>query len=239
MHSRQRWYLAGVALTLTSLSGRVLADAAPEPQPGPQPGFIVSYVEAPATGAAALRRQLQSYARDLQQGANAPTVALFSEVIRPNRMVVIERWASFDAGADQAAATLAAQVKDQVEAPVDRRVNTPLTSPIDRVTSASAIHMVTHVDVLPNYTAVGTKLMLAHRDAVLAAPGVLGVEVATQANKVNHFELHEIWQNRAAYDAYAASPIARDFRQQLATMQGAVYDDRLYMAVPSGAATHR
>jgi quinol monooxygenase YgiN len=78
---------------------------------------------------------------------------------------------------------------------------------------------------------MAAKLIQGQRDAVLAAPGVVGFEAAVQDDRANHFALHEVWASRADYEAYTATPAGQAFRSQLATVKGALFDDRFYRAV--------
>src|SRR2546423_586136 len=47
----------------------------------------------------------------------------------------------------------------------------------------------------------------------------------------NHFTVIEIWASREAFDAHGMAPHVREFRDRLAPMSGALYDERLYEAV--------
>jgi quinol monooxygenase YgiN len=77
---------------------------------------------------------------------------------------------------------------------------------------------------------MANKLLDGHRAAVMAAKGALAYEFAVQTDRANHFAVHETWASRAAYEAYAASQGAQDLRKQLATVKGALFDDRYYVA---------
>jgi quinol monooxygenase YgiN len=52
-----------------------------------------------------------------------------------------------------------------------------------------------------------------------------------QTNRPNHFTVVECWKDRKAFDAHVAAKATTDFRNKLATMTGALYDERLYKAV--------
>jgi len=63
-------------------------------------------------------------------------------------------------------------------------------------------------------------------------PGNLFYDVLVQNNRANHFTVAAGWRNRRDFEAHAITGPTRDFRQKLLPMQGALYDERLYRAVP-------
>lgn len=194
------------------------------------PGLVVTYVEAPASKATALAADVQAYAAQIRAGAEKPQVTVLTEVGRPSRMVILEHWPDVSSPAEaQAGSTLAAKIQPDTLAPIDRRLNHPLTPSIPQEPS-SAFHVLMHVDVGP-----GTEveaLLKAQRDAVLAAPGALGYEVAVQDKRTNHFAVHQVWTSRKAYEAYAATAPAEDLRRRLAPLLGSPFDERFYTAAP-------
>ena len=58
--------------------------------------------------------------------------------------------------------------------------------------------------------------------------GNVRFDVFQQTNRPNHFTVVETWANRAAYDAHFVQAQTKDFPTKLATMTGALYDERLY-----------
>ena len=52
-----------------------------------------------------------------------------------------------------------------------------------------------------------------------------------QANRLNHFNLNEVWTNRAAYEAHITSAGTKDFREKVGPALGALYDARIYQAI--------
>jgi len=192
---------------------------------------MVCYIEAPAAQTAPLTQSLERRAARIRQDTGAPKIELLHEQGRPNRMVLIERWAQLDTkAADDRAASLQAEIADKTEAPVDCRLGNA-TTPF--ITASGGFHVLMHVDVVPTASAVAAKLLLSQRSAVLAAGG-LGFEAAVQADRPNHFAVHEIWKSRAAYEAYAATTAAKDFRRQLDPIKGAPFDDRFLTGIPGG-----
>jgi quinol monooxygenase YgiN len=228
---------ACLPLLLLSLTLRAQAPQAP-PAPLTGPGFIVTYAEAPAAKSATLSADLKAYAREIERGSAKPRVTVLSELGRPNRMVVIEQWQDLSSAAfAQAETLLSAKAQPDVQAPMDRRVNHPLTpvsAPAAQAPSkafpATAFYVLMHVDIRGN-AGDAPKILQAQRDAVLAAPGALDDEVTVQDQRSNHFSIFEVWSSRAAYEAYTATGPPEDYRRSLATLIGAPYDDRFYARV--------
>ena len=209
--------LAGV--TLLCAGGAFAAEAPPAQ-------YVVTYVETPAAQAQAVERKLNAYAATLRAGAAKPSVDVLREVGRPQRIAVIERWQAGDAPADGA---LQRELDGMVQAPIDRRLHRAIGA-LQIPAPAGAFHMLMHVDVVPAGAEMANKLLDGHRAAVMAAKGALAYEFAVQTDRANHFAVHETWASRAAYEAYAASQGAQDLRKQLATVKGALFDDRYYVA---------
>ena len=215
-----------VALLVAAVAPLALATAAVAAD-APQT-LVVAYVETPASGAATAERRLQDYAAQLRKSSGAPSVEVLHEIGRPQRMAVIERWAADAVPADGA---LQKMFDGKLQAPVDRRAHKPI-GPL--LTKGGPFHMLMHVDVVPAGAEMATKALDALRTAVMAAPGALGYELAVQPDRANHFAIHETWASRAAYEAYAASPAEQQLRAQLATVKGALFDDRFYVAAGQG-----
>jgi quinol monooxygenase YgiN len=198
------------------------------------PGFIVTYVEMFPAKASVLAAGLTAYARQIESQPAKPQVTILRESGRPNRMVVLEQWPDVTSPAIAEAGTLlAAKAQPNLLAPIDRRVNHRMAGAIDPTLDlgkSPAFFVLMHIDVGRGAGDV-PKMLSAQRDAVLAAAGALGYEVAVQDQKPNHFSLLEKWKNRAAYEAYTATAPAEDLRRQLADLIGAPFDDRFYERV--------
>lgn len=221
-------------LLLLSVSPGLRAQTTQTQEAGP--GLIVTYVEAPRAKGAALTADLRAYAGQIESGPGKPTVTILSELGRPNRMVVIEQWPDLSSPSVAGAETLlAAKAQPDAQAPMDRRVNHPLTPALAQALStalpSTAFLVVMHIDIGLDPAAEAPKIVQAQRDAVLAAPGALGYEVAVQDQHANHFAVCEVWTSRAAYEAYTATGPAEDFSHRLAPLIGSPFDDRFYARV--------
>jgi quinol monooxygenase YgiN len=198
--------------------------------------YVVTYVEVTPSAAANGIALAQAY-RDasLKENGNLRSDGL-QEIARPNRFVILEAWkdkAALDGhGAAAAAQRFRSSLKAIESAPYDERINNPLFAGRARDESlAGAVYVVTHVDVVP-----------AGKDACIAAlhemsldtpkdTGNITYEALQQANRANHFTVIEAWADQNAVDAHAAAAHTRAFREKLAPIAGAIYDERLYKAL--------
>jgi len=223
-----RWAAALLCLMTVEASAQ-----APALLPDPSPFHVVTYVElgprAKAEGAALLRGW-----RDAQRRS---TGNLRAEVVqsptRPGQFVIVAAWrnkAAFDAHAE-AAAPFREKLSALRNSPLDDRLHSGLSTGEPGAASAGALYVVTHVDVVPPRREETEAALRALAQANRAAEGNLRFDVLQQINRLNHFTVVETWRSRQAYDANSMSAHQREFRDKLAPMAGALYDERLYEAL--------
>ena len=58
--------------------------------------------------------------------------------------------------------------------------------------------------------------------------GILQRALSSALNRPNHFTVVEMWRSRNDHEANSMSAHQREFRDKLAQMTGALYDERLY-----------
>jgi quinol monooxygenase YgiN len=117
-------------------------------------------------------------------------------------------------------------------APTDERVHVALSiGPIDAASVRDAIYVATHVDVIPPRKDDGVAALKRLGDESRRGAGNLRFEVVQQTNRPNHFTVVEMWKDAKAVEAHSMAAVTREFRDKLATMTGALYDERRYKAV--------
>lgn len=215
-------------LALGAVAPLILAAALAARAAAPEPRLMVFYVEAPPARAAAALTALRAQARDAARAGAAAAEAL-GESGRPSRMALVVAWRNLSATeAGKRAKALQAALAGDLQAPVDDRLNDPIV-PLDlKPAPAGAFHVLMHIDVIPDGAATARQALAAQQASVMAAPGALAFQAASQTGRPNHFAVHEAWKTRAAYEAYAASPAGQDLRRQLDRYKGAPFDDRFY-----------
>ena len=201
------------------------------------PTHVVTYVEvmpsAKADGAN-LVRQYRDASRKEDGNLRAEMVRRIGQ---PNQFVIIEAWKDRNAFEAHGKAASTTQFREKLKAiqnaPYDERVHTGLSAgPIGGGRfGGSAVYAVTHIDVIPPRKDDGTALVKQHGDDSRKDDGNLRFEILVQVNRPNHFTAVEIWRNRAAADAHGMNAHMPAFRDKLAPMSGALYDERFYKAM--------
>jgi len=94
-----------------------------------------------------------------------------------------------------------------------------------------AVYVATHVDVIPPRKDDGVAALKRLGDESRKHDGNLRFEVVQQTNRLNHFTVVEIWKDAKAVETHSMAAATREFRDKLASMTGALYDERMYKAI--------
>jgi quinol monooxygenase YgiN len=203
--------------------------------------YLVTYVESlpfdalsPRSGIAL---QLERYRDSSRKDAGNLRFDVLIELGRPNRFVILEAWrdaASLDARGNADSTAKFRQVMDTMQAaPLDVRSNAALfTDPQPHDYRPGAVYAVTHVDVTGDHKDDAVALLRSMSDETRKDDGNLRFDVFQQKNRPNHFTVVEAWANRKTQASHTAAPHIRAFRGQLLIMQGALYDERIYVPLP-------
>lgn len=184
----------------------------------------------PAQSAQALAK-LRAYVAATKAEPGLLTIRLLSELNRPERLAVYEVWRDEPAlNAHLAATPRKALDNDLVlmlQAPIDNRIASVVTS-ANGVNNKSALHIIVHIDVAPPAAPAIAEALKAQVAKAGLAQGLIGYEVSQQNDHTNHFSVVQTWSGRPAFQAFAGWPAAKALRSQLSTVNGALYDERLY-----------
>ena len=199
--------------------------------------FVLTFFEvggAAAKDAAGLLHQLRHGMRS-EKGVIGDLALI--ERGRPTRVAVLDAFPDKQA-ADAHAAALETQsfrgkIQPLLVAPPDSRHFIGLDTAVQTKPSGPrAVYVLTHVDVVPSFKAQTEALLRGLAAAARKMPGNLRFDVLDQENRLNHFQLVEVWSEARAFEAYRSSAATTDFRQKLGPMAGALYDERVYEAAP-------
>ena len=91
-----------------------------------------------------------------------------------------------------------------------------------------SIIVVTHVDVIPPFTAAGRDLLKEFATASRKDAGAVRVEVFEELSRPNHSTVVEVWASRKTYDDHLALDHTRAYRGKLQPMLGSPFDERLH-----------
>jgi quinol monooxygenase YgiN len=198
--------------------------------------YLATYVElmpnALGAGAALLKR----YRNASRQEAGNLRFDVLAEIARDNRFVIISAWSdktALDAHVQSAASVqFRESLKTIEDAPADERVTHALyLSKGASEHRSGAIYVVTHIDVIPPGTDTCMAALRTMGADTSKEAGNISYDVLQQLDHANHFTVVEKWTNRRAAAAHAMAAHTRAFRDKLKPIAGALYDERLYMAL--------
>lgn len=198
--------------------------------------YAVTYVEVvpPSTpqGAALLRQ----YGEASRKDAGAARVDVLQRIDRPNQFTIVAAWPdqkAFEAHqTTQSAKEFHGKLQPLLASPNDQRLHQGLSVGTAAAASpAGAVYVVTHVDVIPPRKDDGVAALKQLAEDSRKDAGHVRFDVVQQTNRPNHFTVVEVWTSRQAFDAHGMATHTKRFRDQLAPMSGALYDERLYQAL--------
>jgi quinol monooxygenase YgiN len=211
---------------------------APTPAPAPIVGnvYTVTYVEVMPTSKAEAATLLRRYREAAQKEGGNLRCEVIQRIDQPHQFAILEIWkdqAAFEAHGKSASTT---ETREKIaairNAPTDERVHTALSvGPIDAPSARAGIYVATHVDVIPPRKDDGVAALKRLGEDSRRGEGNLRFEVVQQVNRQNHFTVVEIWKDVKAVETHSMAAPTREFRDKLATMTGALYDERMYRAL--------
>jgi quinol monooxygenase YgiN len=200
--------------------------------------YVVSYVEVMPSARTAMVAALKRYRDASSKESGYVRVDLLEQLGRAGHFVVLEAWK--DQGSFEAHGMAAAfrQFQDAL-GPIrvsgyDQRPYKPLAVTSAAATgSAQAIHVVTHVDIGGGAPAQAQALEFLPRVAEESRKerGAVRFDILQHTMRVNHFTIHEIWENQAALDAHAAAQHTREYRDRVQPLSGSPVDERVFRVV--------
>jgi len=170
----------------------------------------------------------------LKQYREASGAEVFQETCRPNRFVIVETWkdeSSFQSHETAAhTASFRASLRAIQNSPHDQRVHQGFSVGTElRPLGAGKVFVVTHVDVPPARKDETGVLLTSLAEQSRKENGNVVYDVFQQkAPRTNHFTVFATWNNDEAFASHEMQPHTRQFREALAPMLGAPYDERLY-----------
>jgi quinol monooxygenase YgiN len=210
---------------------------AQEAAPPSGPMEVAKYVDIQPGQEKAALAALKKYAAAAgKENGNARLIVL-QEERRPSRFLVVEKWkdeASYNAHVAAASSNaLDSETSAIRRAPNDDRNGFDFLAQDGAAPPSSAVFLVTYVDVNPPGRQQAEVAIRAFADATRKETGSLEFDVfrpKKQAN-LNHFIMIEAWSDAKALAAHDQAKATLGFRQTVAPLMGALYDDRAYEQV--------
>jgi quinol monooxygenase YgiN len=94
------------------------------------------------------------------------------------------------------------------------------------------VHVVTYVDVYPNFAPDTAKLLQQFATDNRKDAGFVRFEALRDVARPNHFAIVEVWQTQKLYETHLTAPHSKSFRDQLQPWMGSPFDERLYNILP-------
>jgi len=197
------------------------------------PLYVITYVDVLASTAPRAALLLGEYRAASRNESGAVSIDVFSQRGRPSGFAIAEVWR--DAAALQAHGKAAAieQLKRGLKplqlAPLDVRVHTAYAIGTTRALGERAQTLLVHVDVLPTFVEDYAKILQRYIEGTRGEAGLARLDILqTLAPHTNHFTVVESWLDAAALQAHQKAATAQSYREALAPMLGALYDERAY-----------
>ncbi|HEY7386975.1 MAG TPA: antibiotic biosynthesis monooxygenase [Bryobacteraceae bacterium] len=90
------------------------------------------------------------------------------------------------------------------------------------------LYVVTHIDVTPNYAADTAKAVAQFAVDSRKDAGCARFEALRSTDRMNHFELVEVWRTKQDFEAHEAQEHTKRFREKIQPGLGSPFDERLY-----------
>ncbi len=197
--------------------------------------YIATYIDVDSSSTEQGVALIKQYRDATRTESGNSRVDVVREIGRTNRFVIIEVWkdpSSFDAH-EQAVHTT--QFRTRLRAihnsPYDQREHQGFAiDPRAQAAGRDTVSVVTHVDVPPQRTNETELVLKKLAEDSRNDDGYVRYEVFQQtAPRTNHFTVYAVWRNRKAFDSHETKAHTRQFREAVAPMLSAAYDERLYI----------
>lgn len=195
----------------------------------------VTYIEVAPSSSEQTADLLAAYAEtSLRQHGNRLFLVL-QRIARTHHFVVLETWDNAELQTAHAGSEYAVRFRDALEplllSPPDSRPHSDLFTAEAANTPPGSVFVVTHVDVLPPYTDTAVGLLGTLVSESRHEEGNARFDVWSLNDHPNHMTMVEAWDSQAARERHATAAHTRAFRSDLSPLNGALYDERLYLAL--------
>jgi quinol monooxygenase YgiN len=227
-----------VSLRAALIAGAVAAAAgsAALAQADKTPADLVTYIEVTPAAESKAATLLHGLAAASRKEAGNLRFDVLQHAERRNQFAILEGWSDGKAFEAHGAGAAMKQFRGELD-PLrigfyDERLDTAIDVGASRGPAGKeAIYVITHVDVTGQFKDDAIVLMKKLAADSRREGGAERFEIWQQNNRLNHFTMVEVWKDKAALDAHGLAAPAREFRDKVGGMMGALYDDRRYRAL--------
>jgi len=196
--------------------------------------YIVSYFEVNPQSDKIAVNLLKELSRQSSKEKGNQRFEVLQQTDRTDHFAVLEAWSNQDAHTAHQNSSDTMRFKESLKpilrSTYDERPHTALEvgSLGPNQTNKNDIYAITHVDIVPTLKEQGVALVKNITKVSRSDTGQTRFEALTQNSRPNHMTLVEIWSTKTANDAHQVSVHKKEFRSNLSTMSGSLYDERFY-----------
>jgi len=95
-----------------------------------------------------------------------------------------------------------------------------------RAQGGEAFYVVTYIEVMPSSQSAAAALLGDYAKASRGQDGALRFETLQRIDRPSHFSILEAWKDQKAFEAHAAAPSTKQFRDAIASHLSSGYDER-------------
>ena len=215
-------------LAIASLSACLVAPDLVQAQQAQQDegaAFVVTFIEVGASETAAAAKLLKDVADASRKEQGNVRYEVLQRDDWQSHFAILEVWRdakAFNIHAGGPAMTqLRAQLKPIETGHYDQRPGLNVGGgPEKPDVTPGATYVITHVDVTGNTKDQAIVMLNKLAEESRKEPGAERFEVWEQANRLNHFNLDEVWANREAYEAHIQHAGTKEFREKIGPNSG-------------------
>jgi quinol monooxygenase YgiN len=221
-------FLLGLAILSLSLMQPVYAQEV-------NAAYVVTYIEATPPSTNKALTLIRQFGKASRKDEGNLRFEVLQRIGQPNHFAILEAWKDKDMQGAHAAAARTKEFHQQLQpllrSPYDERSYKTLAVGSIQATGKTAVHVITHVDVIPTSKDIGIALVKQLSEDSRKDKGNARFDALTQSNRPNHMTVVEIWQNLKTLEAHGMTAHTKEFREKLTPLSGALYDERLYKLV--------
>jgi quinol monooxygenase YgiN len=198
--------------------------------------YAVTYVSVRPAARMAAIGAFRQYREASRKEPGYVRFELFEQLGPQGNFAIVETWKDQQVFDAHAGAAHTRQYRDALQ-PLrvtgydERAYKTFTIAPATGAASGDALHVVSHVDTVGGEKGGGPDLVRKVAEASRQERGALRYDVLQSMTRANHFTVIETWTNQAAFDAHAAAPHTRQYREAMMPVTGSPLDERVYKLV--------
>jgi quinol monooxygenase YgiN len=220
------------------IAGAMMITAAPAGAQAPADPtyYSVTYLEVtPASEGEAVNLIKQVAAASRKEPGNLRFDVL-QRMDRKNQFAILEAWSDQKALEAHDGGAAMTEFRNKLtplrSGPYDKRPSLPISVAAGAAPAGKgSVYVITHFDVTPNFKDPTIDMLKALAEGTRKEPGAERFEAWQQNNRANHFTLIETWKDQAALTNHTVTGPAKEFREKLGPLSGALYDDRRYSSI--------